>query len=420
MKTIALNSVRIVDKASPFNGQIKNILIENGRIKSIGDESLLADRLVSCDGWTITPGWFDLGTYVGDPGYEHKEDKDSICEAAAAGGFTEIAVWPNTIPAVQQKNGVKYIMAGNENRLVQIKPIVSVTINNEGNEITEMIDLHQAGAVAFSDGIYPIWNTDIVLKTLQYLKKFDGVLIQRAEDKWLNLYGQMHEGPVSTSLGLKGMPALSEYLTIERDLKLLEYAGGNIHFSNISTRQSVSLIREAKQKGLNVTCDVAVYNLHFDDQYLTDFDSNYKVNPPLRSKDHIEALWKGLEDNTIDAIVSAHRPHDEECKVLEFDLADFGMIGLQTFLPIMLSHADQISMQEIISNVSVKPRQILGLPIPVIAEGEVANLTLLDEKEEWNYDETTNLSKSHNSPLFGQKLVGKVKGVINNQILKLI
>ncbi|MFW5762403.1 MAG: dihydroorotase [Cyclobacteriaceae bacterium] len=419
MMTIALNNIRIIDKFSPYNEQVKSLLIEDGVIKVIGDAPLQAELKVEGDDLSVSVGWFDLGTYVGDPGYEHKEDIESICEVAAAGGFTEIAVLPNTLPPIQQKNGVKYLTAGNPNRLVQIYPIASVTFNNEGTEITEMIDLHHAGAVAFSDGLKPIWNTDILLKGLQYLKKINGLLMQRPEDKWLNLYGQMHEGQMSTSLGLKGIPALSEYLTIERDLKLLQYTSGKIHFSNISTSESVALIRQAKQQGLQVSCDVAVHNLHFDDQLVLDFDANYKVNPPLRSREHIDSLWTGLKDNTIDAIVSAHRPHDEECKKLEFDLADFGMLGLQTLFPLMLQHAGDFSIPQMIEKISSGPRQLLGLPNPSIKEGEKANLTIMNEKEDWVYANNTNYSKSTNSPLFKEKLKGRIKGVINNQKIKL-
>lgn len=415
MKTIALKNIQIIDKNSPYDGQERNLLIENGLIKTITNESLSAEEEIDGTGWIACPGWFDLGAFVGDPGFEQKEDIESICKTAAAGGFTEIAVLPNTMPAIQQKNGVKYLIAGNESRLVQIRPIASITINNEGTEITEMIDLYHAGAVAFSDGLHPVWNTDILLKSLQYLKKFNGFLIQRPEDKWLNLYGQMHEGQVSTTLGLKGMPALSEYLTIERDLQLLEYTGGKIHFSNISTKQSVDLIRQAKNQGLQVTCDVAIYNLIFNEEYLVDFDANYKVNPPLRDSVHIEALWNGLKDGTIDVIVTAHRPHDVECKNLEFDLADFGMLGLQTLFPALANHKDKISLSEIIEKVAINPRRLLGLTIPSIDEGSPANITILNENEEWIYNANNNYSKSKNSPLFMQKLKGKIKGVINNQ-----
>lgn len=413
---IAINDVEIADIKSPHHGMVKSILLEDGVIKSIADQPYYdASKIINGKGLTLSVGWCDLGTYIGDPGFEQKEDIESACNTAAAGGFTQLAVLPNTFPVIQQKNGIRYLTAGNELRTVQLYPIGAISLENEGNEITEMIDLHHAGAVAFSDGLNPIWNTDIFLKCLLYLQKFDGLLMQKPEDKWLNLYGQMHEGKISTSLGLKGIPAISEYLTIARDLKLLEYAGGKVHFSGVSTLQSVDIIREAKQKGMKVTCDVAAYNLHFTDEAILDFDANYKVSPPLRSLQHVDALWEGLKDGTIDAISTAHRPHDEECKKVEFDLADFGMLGLQTFLPMLLSHQDKLSFDKIMEKVGNNPRRLLGLSVVKIQEGEMANFTIFDKKEEWvlNYD--TNRSKSINSPFWGQTLTGKVKYIFSNK-----
>ncbi len=413
---IAINDVEIADIKSPHHGMVKSILLEDGVIKSIADQPYYdASKIINGKGLTLSVGWCDLGTYIGDPGFEQKEDIESACNTAAAGGFTQLAVLPNTFPVIQQKNGIRYLTAGNELRTVQLYPIGAISLENEGNEITEMIDLHHAGAVAFSDGLNPIWNTDIFLKCLLYLQKFDGLLMQKPEDKWLNLYGQMHEGKISTSLGLKGIPAISEYLTIARDLKLLEYAGGKVHFSGVSTLQSVDIIREAKQKGMKVTCDVAAYNLHFTDEAILDFDANYKVSPPLRSLQHVDALWEGLKDGTIDAISTAHRPHDEECKKVEFDLADFGMLGLQTFLPMLLSHQDKLSFDKIMEKVGNNPRRLLGLSVVKIQEGEIANFTIFDKKEEWvlNYD--TNRSKSINSPFWGQTLTGKVKYIFSNK-----
>ncbi len=413
---IAINDVEIADIKSPHHGMVKSILLEDGVIKSIADQPYDdASKIINGKGLTLSVGWCDLGTYIGDPGFEQKEDIESACNTAAAGGFTQLAVLPNTFPVIQQKNGIRYLTAGNELRTVQLYPIGAISLENEGNEITEMIDLHHAGAVAFSDGLNPIWNTDIFLKCLLYLQKFDGLLMQKPEDKWLNLYGQMHEGKISTSLGLKGIPAISEYLTIARDLKLLEYAGGKVHFSGVSTLQSVDIIREAKQKGMKVTCDVAAYNLHFTDEAILDFDANYKVSPPLRSLQHVDALWEGLKDGTIDAISTAHRPHDEECKKVEFDLADFGMLGLQTFLPMLLSHQDKLSFDKIMEKVGNNPRRLLGLSVVKIQEGEIANFTIFDKKEEWvlNYD--TNRSKSINSPFWGQTLTGKVKYIFSNK-----
>jgi dihydroorotase len=327
---ILIQGAEILDASSPYHRKEKNVVINNGRIVEIGDKNYTADKVIRANGMKLSVGWFDLGTFIGDPGLEHKEDIDSASKAAAAGGFTGLAVLPNTAPCVQTKNEISYLIKGNDSQLVQIHALAAVTKNNKGEELTEMIDLHEAGAVAFTDGLKPIWHTDILLKSLQYLQKFNGLLIDHPEDIWLNLFGQMHEGINSTRLGLKGMPRIAEDIAVNRNLDLLGYAGGRLHFSRLSSGRAVELIKAAKKK-YNVTCDVAVYQALLDDSVLSDFDTNFKVNPPLREKQDNDALIKGLKDGTIDVLTSGHTPHEEESKNLEFDLSDFGMINLQTF-----------------------------------------------------------------------------------------
>ena len=305
---ILLQAAEIIDRSSPFHQKVKNVLITNGKITEIGDKNFSADRVIKAEGMKLTIGWFDLGTLSGDPGLEHKEDLESVAKAAAAGGFTEIAILPNTIPAIQSKNEVSYITGGNDNRLVQIHALAAVTKNTKGEELTEMIDLHEAGAVAFTDGLKPIWHTDIFLKSLQYLQKFNGLLIDHPEDIWLNMFGQMHEGINSTKLGLKGMPRIAEDIAVGKNLELLGYAGGKLHFSKISSAKAIDMIRQAKKK-LAVTCDITVYQPLLDDSLLMSFDTNYKVNPPLREKSDADALIKALKDGTIDVICSGHSPH---------------------------------------------------------------------------------------------------------------
>ncbi len=410
---ILIQSPEIIDLNSPFHKKEKNVLINNGRIVEIGDKNYAADKIIKAEGMKLSIGWFDMGTYVGDPGLEHKEDLDSVSRAAAAGGFTEIAVLPNTSPSVQTKNEISYLTNGNDNRLVQIHALASVTKGNNGEELTEMIDLHAAGAIAFTDGLKPIWHTDILLKSLQYLQKFNGVLIDRPEDNWLNLFGQMHEGINSTKLGLKGMPRIAEEIAVGRNLELLAYAGGRLHFSRISSSKSAELIRAAKKR-LNASCDIAAYQPLLDDSLLADFDTNYKVNPPLREKTDNEALIKALKDGTIDVLCSGHIPHEEESKKLEFDHADFGMINLQTFAANLVSLSKWIPYDVLIEKVTVAPRTILNLVLPKIEIEAKANLTLFDPDRTWVFDDKTNLSKSKNSPWYGKKIIGKVTAVFNN------
>lgn len=410
---VLIQSAKIFDSNSPFHKKIKNVMIQNGRIADVGDRNFQADKVIRADGMLLTTGWVDLGTSVGDPGMEQKEDLDSVVRAAMAGGFTEIAVLPNTQPSIQTKNDVQYITRANDSRLVQVHALASVTRNNKGEELTEMIDLHQAGATGFTDGLKTIWHTDIFLKALQYLQKFNGVLIDHPEDIWLNMFGQMHEGITSTQLGLKGMPGLAEEVALSRNIKLLDYAGGRLHVSRLSTARSVNLVRSAKKK-LTVTCDVTSYQPLLDDTCLSGFDTNYKVNPPLRGRRDNDALVKGLVDGTIDVICSGHVPQDEESKKVEFDHAEPGMINLQTLGANLVSLAEVVKWETLIEKVTTGPRKVLGLEIPVIDVDAKANLTLFDPARVWTFDEKSNQSKSKNSPWLGQILTGKAVAVFNN------
>ena len=410
---ILIQGAEIIDSASSFHKKIKNVLVNNGRIAEIGDKAFAADRTIKAEGMKLTIGWFDLGTFVGDPGLEQKEDIDSVSRAAAAGGFTGLAVLPNTAPCVQTKNEVSYLTRGNDAHLVQIYPLAAVTRNNKGEELTEMIDLHEAGALAFTDGLKPIWHTDILLKSLQYLQKFNGLLIDHPEDTWLNLFGQMHEGLNSTMLGLKGMPRIAEDIAVTRNLELLGYAGGRLHFSKLSSAKAIDLIRAAKKK-MQVSCDVAAYQPLLDDSVLSGFDTNYKVNPPLREKADNDALIKGLRDGTIDVICSGHTPHEDECKSLEFDQADFGIINLQTFGANLVGLSDSVEWDILLPKVTSNPRKLLGLEVPVIEEDVKANLTLFDPSRTWMFDEKSNHSKSRNSPWLNTEVRGKAVAVFNN------
>lgn len=411
---ILIQSATLLDKQSPFHKKKKNVLITNGRIMEIGDKKFAADRVIQASGMLLTTGWFDLGTYVGDPGYEQREDLTSLAATAASGGFTGLAVLPNTNPPMQSKNGVAYLESGNSDRLVQMHALASVTLNNKGEELTEMIDLHEAGAVGFTDGLKPIWHSDIYLKALQYLQKFNGVLIDHPEDIWLSMYGQMHEGVNSTRLGLKGIPRIAEELPLGRSIELLNYGGGKAHFSRLSTGKSIDLVRAAQKRGLKVTCDITGYQALLDDSLLEDFDTNYKVSPPLREKADRDALIKGLKDGTIGVISSGHRPHDDESKQLEFDLADFGITNLQTFAANIVALSKDVPMEDLIDKVTVNPRAVVGLPAPLLEEGQMANLTLLDPKHTWVLDAGTNLSKAKNSPWYGQQVKGRTVAVFNN------
>lgn len=410
---ILLQSPRILHKGSPFHNKEKNVLLQNGRILDIGDKNYSADRVVKAEGMILSAGWFDLGAFCGDPGLEHKEDLESLCKAAAAGGFTEVAVVPNTHPVVQSKNEVSYITRNNDSRLVQVHAMAAVTKNNKGEELTEMIDLHEAGAVAFTDGLKPVWHTDVFYKALQYLQKFKGVLIDHSEDQWLNMFGQMHEGLQSTLLGMKGMPRIAEEIAISKNIELLAYAGGALHLARLSTARSVDMVRAAKKK-YQLSCDMASYQALFTDEYLKDFDTHYKVNPPLRERTDNEALIRGLKDGTIDIICSGHLPQDEESKNLEFDMAEVGIINLQTVGANLVALSEEVEWENLIEKITINPRKLLQQEIPLLEPEVKANLTLFDPARAWTLDEKTNFSKGKNSPWLNTRITGKAVAVFNN------
>jgi len=283
-----------------------------------------------------------------------------------------------------------------------------------GADLTEMLDLNNGGAIAFSDGLKPINNTDIFLKALQYIKKFDGVLIDHPQDQWLDMFGQMNEGPVSASLGLKGMPKLSEEIAASRNIKLLAYTEGQLHLSRVSSPKVLDLIRTAKKKGAKLTCDITSYQALLNDSVLADFDTNYKVNPPLRDKADNESLIKGLKEGVVDIISSGHLPQDEESKVVEFDHSEFGIINLQTVASHLVSLSQWIEWEDLLDKVTINVANVLSQTLPVIEAEEKANLTLFNPKAEWILDDKSNLSKSKNSPWLGKKLKGKAVAVFNN------
>ncbi len=411
-----VRNIKIIDPNSPYNGQVLDIHIENGIIQSIqADLNIQNIDLFDAEGACASPGWMDVGVQACDPGLEHREDLQSAAQAAAFGGFTAIAVQPNTQPALDSKSEILYIKKNTQGSLVDFYPIGAISENCEGKDITEMIDMRAAGAIAFSDGKKSLQHNGLMLKALQYVQAFDGIIINRPSDKAIAGDGQMHEGLVSTSLGLKGIPRLAEELMLERDLHLLEYTGSRLHVANISSAGSVDLIREAKAKGLRVTASLSVLNLLFTDEAVAEFDSNFKVSPPLRQKQDQEALIQGLQDGTIDFIASNHTPVDEEGKNLEFPYAEFGIINLETaFAAAWTALEGKLSLEQLIEKLSITPRNIFNLPVPIIQAGQPANLTIFNPDENWIFNANDIRSKSNNSPFIGFQFKGKVLAIFNN------
>lgn len=410
--SLLLKNAHVVDPASSGHDKKLNLLIENGKITSL--QGSKAVKEVDLEGKIVFPGWFDFNAHFNDPGLEYKEDIDSGCKTASLGGFTDVQVIPNTSPPLETKSDVKYVLH-RASPLVDLHISAALSENLNGENLTEIFDLKHSGAGSFSDGDNPIWNAKLLLKALQYTSPLNVPIIQFPRDRSLSENTHMHEGKVSTLLGLRGEPALSEELMVMRDLEILKYSGGRIHFSRVSSAKSVERIRKAKQEGQHVTCDTSIHQLLFTDEAATDFDTNFKNLPPFRMKSDREELISGIKDGSIDVICSNHRPQDRESKHLEFDLAEPGSISLQTFYSSLLKLSKVISWETLIQCISWKPREILGLEPCVIQEGASAKLTIVDPDANWVLDDETNVSKSKNSPFFGENLKGRVIGVVNRE-----
>src|SRR6201995_1526788 len=327
---LLITSATIIDPASLFHQKQADILIENGTIKQIGDRIESDCEKFDAKGKFVVPGFFDLNCNIGELGLETKEDLQTGTRAAAAGGFTGIVLMPNTKPPVHSKAEIEYLVNRAKNNLVDVYPLGTISYKREGKDLAEMFDMFLSGAKAFTDGNRPVQDAGLMERALLYAQGFDALVFSYPEDTAIAGKAKVNEGEISTLLGMKGIPSLAEELMIARDLYLAEYTGSKIHFSTISTTRSVELIRDARRKGVEATCDVAAHHLVLTDEALMGFDSLYKVKPPLRTRDDVNAVLKGLRDGTIDAIVSQHTPHEVEFKDVEFEVAEYGIIGMQT------------------------------------------------------------------------------------------
>lgn len=411
-------NVQLVSPGHPLHRKLVHLKVKQGLIASIGEEQPVPegpflDMQQSC----VSVGWMDMQAALMEPGFEHKDDTAHLRKAAAYGGFTDLLVQPNTKPILQYKEGIRTVTEGNARELVRLHPMAAASKNTEGQELTEMADLWQAGALAFGDGQKPLTNPAMVLRALQYASMFGAKLINRPDEPELSKHGQMHEGTQSVFLGMKGIPTLAETMALQRDLGLLAYAGGALHCANLSARESVELVRQAKKQGLAVTCDVAVSHLALTDEALAGFDTSYKTFPPFRTADDRLALWEGVADGTIDTIVSAHLPQDTESKDLEFDLAEPGLLALETFFSVLGAHRpDFVTLDLLIEKITTAPRKILGLPVPQLKVGAPACLTFFDPADTVHYQKEDFAARSRNTPWLNKTLQGLVKGIYNNQV----
>ena len=411
-----IKSATIIDSSSPYHQQKKDILIQDGRIKKIDTniptqkEYILVDR----ENLHVSCGWFDTSVSFGEPGYEERETIENGLQVAAKSGFTAVAVNANTNPVIDTKSAVEFLIHKAHNSATKLYPIAALTKQSEGIEMAELYDMQQSGAIAFGDYKKPVVNDNLMKVSLLYAQNFNGLVLSFPKNKAIAGEGIAHEGVNSTKLGLKGIPALAEELQVARDLFLLEYTGGKLHIPTISTAKSVALIKDAKKKGLDVSCSVAVHHLILTDDELHEFDSNFKTNPPLRTNADCKALIKGIKSGVIDVITSDHNPIDIEHKKVEFSEAKDGTIGLESLFGAVNSI---LTIEEFIENITSKPRTIFGLKTTAIAEGEIADISLFNPDQTYTFTKKHILSISKNSPFINTKLNGKVYGIFSNKQL---
>ncbi len=415
MKSILIKNGRIIDPSQDLD-QLGNLLIENGKITGLCDATVTADEIIDATGLIVSPGFIDIHVSLCEPGFEEDETIESGTAAALAGGVTSLGCLPNTSPVVDDRSSAEFILLQAERAAnCHVYPLGAITKNQEGKELAEIGQLVAGKAVGFTDADRPIDNAQIMRCALEYTRMFDRPILNRPQVAELTDKGQMHEGFHSTVLGLKGIPAAAEEIMVNRDIALAELTQGRIHLMCISTQNSVSQIRRAKATGIHVTADVTPHHLTLTDQMLENYDPNFKVLPPLRSQEHIDALIEGLKDGTIDAICSDHTPHAAEKKTDEILGADFGIIGLETLLPVCLQSLitpGHLSWPELISKLTVGPAQILGLEKGTLAEGADADITLINPDIRYILEPALLKSSSHNTPFLGKELQGRAEVVI--------
>ncbi len=413
---ILIKSAKIINKKSKYHNKIMDILIKDGKIKkiakSITDKN---EKEFKARNLHVSAGWFDLHANFREPGYEHQETLSSGIEAALKGGFTGVMLMPNNKPNIDNKSMINFIYNMVKGNIIDVIPAGNITKQAEGNNIVEMNDMHSAGCRAFTDDKKSITRNEVLKVAMLYSKDSDSLIMNYPNDTSIANNGFMHEGKTSTILGIKGIPAIAEEMMIDRDLNLCKYTDSKLHISYISSKHSVKKIKDAKRKGLKLTTDVTVHNLILTDKAINNFDTRYKVIPPLRTKEDNKALINGLKNGTIDVISTDHSPINEDEKKVDFSNAANGIIGLETAFGLLGKNIiKQIGLNTLIEKISQNPRKILQMEEIIIEEGKSANITLFDPDLEWIFSSEDIKSKSSNTPFIGEKLKGKALAIFNN------
>ena len=420
---LLIKSAKIIDINSKYHNKIMDVFIKDGKIEKIAKsiksckESLAKGTEIefSANNLHLSPGWFDLHANFSEPGNEQKETLESGSKAAAIGGFTGVMIMPNTNPSLDNKGMIEYIKNATTDNIVDVLPAGNLTKKQEGNEIVEMHDMSKAGCLAFTDDKKSIKRNEVLKIAMQYAKDCNALIMNYPNENSIAKDGYMHEGVVSTRLGLKGIPAMAEEMMVDRDISICEYTNSRFHLSYLSAKGSIARLRKAKSKGLNITADVALHNLFLTDEAISNFDTRYKVMPPLRTKKDNKALIKALNDGTIDVITTDHSPQDEEHKRVEFDNAADGIIGLESAFGLLGKYLiPQIGLSLLIEKIAINPRKILDINEATLIEGNTANITLFNPDLNWVFTKKDIKSKSRNTPFIGEKLRGKALAIFNN------
>jgi dihydroorotase len=417
---IVLKNANVLHPGENIDKKNVDVLLSDGVISKIGNlkkEDVGEAKEFDLTNIYVVPGLFDMHVHLREPGREDEETVVTGCDSAANGGFTGVACMPNTEPAIDSAEVIMLIKKKALNHLVDVHPIAAATVERKGEVISPMAELFETGAVAFSDDGVAVKTSAILRRALEYSRMYGTPIIEHCEDESL-AGGSMNEGLNSTTLGLNPVPSVSEDLIVMRDIQMAEYTGGKVHIAHISTKKSVEMVREAKKKGIKVTAEVTPHHFTLTDDAVKTYDTNTKVNPPLRTRADVAEILKGLKDGTIDCIVSDHAPHSIEEKEMEFDYAPNGIIGLETEVGLALTelyHKKVLTLTQLIEKLAINPRKILNLPVPKFEAGESANFTLIDPDEIWTVDISKFKSKSVNSPFDKRLLTGKAVGVINNK-----
>ena len=406
---IIIKSAKVINTESKYHGTKQDVLISNGKILEIA-KSIPTNGIkeINIKGLHVSLGWFDSSVSFGEPGFEERETINNGGNVAGKSGFSDIVLNSNTKPVIDTQADICFIKSKSEHIVTKIHPIGAFTMTSNSKKLAELYDMKNSGAVAFYDYKKPISNPNLLKTALLYSQTFDGLIMSFPQNILISNGGVINEGIVSTTYGIKGIPILSEELQITRDLKILEYTGGKLHIPTISCKSSVDLIRQAKNKGMNISCSVALHNLIFNEEKLIDFDTRFKVLPPIRTELDRKALLKGVEDGTIDMVTSDHSPIDIDHKKMDINNAEYGTIGLESFFGALLNVFNLDKTIQILTS----GKEIFGISKSIFEVGSSANLSLFTLEKEYVFSKSNILSKSKNSAFLGTKMKGKPFGII--------